>query len=124
MKIHNAAVVLTVSDLDVSLRYFVDTLGFREDFRFGQYAGIKYDACCIHLSLLGNPNTTVPGAGVVYIFCDDVDNYYTQIRERGAVTDGPPHDYEYGIRDFIVRDPDGNQLTFGSPVNENKDDAP
>jgi len=36
MKIHGAAAVFPVSDLDASLRYFVDVLGFSDDFRFGQ----------------------------------------------------------------------------------------
>lgn len=116
MKIHGAAAVLPVSDLDASLRYFVDVLGFSEDFRFGQYAGIKRDDCCLHLSAHGNPNTGTPGTGSVYFFCDEVDDYFAAITQRCATTDGEPKNYDYGMRDFITRDPDGNQLSFGAPV--------
>ncbi|MEM7627448.1 MAG: VOC family protein [Planctomycetota bacterium] len=116
MKINSAAAVFPVSDLDASLRYFTEVLGFSEDFRVDQYAGIKLDGCCLHLSHHSNPNTGEPGTGAVYIFCDEVDGYFADIAGRGAATDGEPRDYDYGMRDFIVRDPDGNQLSFGAPT--------
>lgn len=116
MKITGAATVFPVSNLDASLRHYVDVLGFSQDFRFGQYAGIKRDECCLHLSQFGNPNCGRPGTGAVYIFCDEVDDYFAGITARGAVTDAPPKSYPYGLRDFITRDPDGNQLTFGAPA--------
>jgi catechol 2,3-dioxygenase-like lactoylglutathione lyase family enzyme len=116
MKITGAATVFPVTNLDASLAYFLNVLGFKEDFRFGQYAGIKHGECCLHLSQQGNPNTGQPGTGAIYIFCDEVDGYYADITARGAVTDAPPESYPYGLRDFITRDPDGNQLTFGAPT--------
>lgn len=116
MKINSAATVFTVSDLDDALSYYTEVLGFEEDFRFGQYAGIKRDDCYIHLSQQGNPNTGVVGGGSVYCFCDDVDGYDAKIVARGATAGGEPQDYEYGMRDFITRDPDGNQLSFGMPT--------
>ncbi|MEM7577531.1 MAG: VOC family protein [Planctomycetota bacterium] len=116
MKISNAAAVFPVSDLDASLRYFVEVLGFEEDFRVGDYAGIKHGGCCLHLSAHTNPNTGESGTGSVYVFCDEVDAYHAEITRRGAAADGPPQTYDYGMRDFIVRDPDGNQLSFGAPA--------
>ncbi|MEM8737790.1 MAG: VOC family protein [Planctomycetota bacterium] len=118
MKINGAAAIFPVSDLDASLRYFADVLGFTEDFRVGQYAGIKHGDCCLHLSAHSNPNTGEPGSGAVYIFCDEVDAYFSEITKRGATTDGEPKDYDYGMRDFVVRDPDRNQLSFGAPTEE------
>lgn len=114
MKINSSATVLPVSDLDASLRYFAEVLGFREEFRFGQYAGIERDECHIHLSQHGNPNTSEPGSGAVYIFCDEVDGYFAEIVSRGAQVMEKPKNYEYGMRDFVVRDLDGNRLSFGA----------
>ncbi|NJL30528.1 MAG: VOC family protein [Phycisphaerales bacterium] len=116
MKVTGSATMFPVSDLDASLRFFVEVLGFSEDFRFGKYAGIKKGECCIHLSAFGNPNTGKPGSACIYIFCDEVDQFYREITELGAVTDGPPKDYEYGMRDFIARDLDRNQISFGTPT--------
>ncbi|WP_425616120.1 VOC family protein [Anatilimnocola sp. NA78] len=116
MKINIAATVLPVSDLEASLRYFVHVLGFREEFRFGQYAGIERDECKLHLSAHGNPNTGKPGSGAVYLFCDEVDSYFAEIRNRGALVVEEPKNYDYQMRDFVVRDLDGNHLSFGAPI--------
>lgn len=116
MKVHSFAAVFPVRDLDASLRYFVEVLGFREEFRFGQYAGIVQGECRLHLSQQGNPNAGPPGTGAAYLFCDEVDDYYADIVGRGAQVDGAPKNYEYAMRDFIARDPDGNQISFGAPT--------
>jgi uncharacterized glyoxalase superfamily protein PhnB len=68
------------------------------------------------LSQQGNPNKGEPGSGSIYIFCDEVDGYFAEITSRGARVEGEPRDYEYGMRDFVTRDPDGNQLSFGAPI--------
>ncbi len=116
MPLTGAASVLPVSDLQASLSYFTDVLGFDRDFAFDTYAGVARDRCLIHLSLHGNPNTAVPGSGAVYVFCDDVDDIYRNITGRGARVDGEPKDYDYGMRDFVALDPDGNKISFGTPV--------
>lgn len=87
MKISNAAAVFPVSDLDASLRYYVEVFGFEEDFRVGDCAGIKHGGGCLHLSTHTYPNTGPPGkpgSGVVYVFCDKVDAYFAEITQRGA----------------------------------------
>jgi uncharacterized glyoxalase superfamily protein PhnB len=43
----------------------------------------------------------------------DVDSLHAELTARGAKVVKPPQDYDYGMRDFDVLDPDGNQLTFG-----------
>lgn len=57
-----------VRDLDQSIRYYVDVLGFVEDFRFGDYAGLKMGASQLHLAGSTHPVATEPGNGRVYLF--------------------------------------------------------
>jgi len=116
MRVNGFAAVLTVGDLDTAIQFYVNVLGFCEEFRFGTYAGVARDECRLHLSQQGNPNSGQPGSGAVYIFCDEVDAWFADITGRGARVDAEPRDYPYGLRDFIARDPDGNQLTFAAPV--------
>ena len=116
MKITGAATVLPVSNVDASIRFFTEVLGFNRDFRFGDYAGVERENCLIHLSLHSNPNTGIPGSGGVYVFCDQVDTYHKMLKDRGATIDGEPKDYPYGMRDFVVIDPDGNKVSFGCPT--------
>jgi catechol 2,3-dioxygenase-like lactoylglutathione lyase family enzyme len=44
MEVTGAAAVLHVRNLDQSIRYYVDVLAFSEEFRFGDYAGLKMGA--------------------------------------------------------------------------------
>jgi catechol 2,3-dioxygenase-like lactoylglutathione lyase family enzyme len=120
MQAQSAATTLMVSNLDRSLTYYKDVLGFTEDFRFGNYAGVKIGEVQVHLSQFGNPNSKPVGAGSMYIFCDEVDDYYREITAKGAKAQNPPKDYEYGMRDFIVEDPDGNFIGFGTPAKKDQ----
>ncbi len=113
MKIHNAATVFSVKNVGAALTFYTELLGFTEEFRFGEYAGIARGGACIHLSQ--NPPGTRPvGAGSVYVFCDEVDEYYRAITGRGVRTLTEPRDWPYGMRDFTAFDPDGNQISFGT----------
>ncbi|MDB6094235.1 MAG: bleomycin resistance family protein [Verrucomicrobia bacterium] len=49
MTAQGAASVFQVASVDAALRSYTDVLGFAEDFRFGNYAGVKLDEALIHL---------------------------------------------------------------------------
>ena len=115
MNAQNAAAVFQVSDLEQSLRHYTEVLGFSEDFRFGDYAGLKLGEVSLHLS--GHSVHERPlGGGTVYIFCDEVDSHHADIKAKGATIKVEPRSYDYGMRDFVIVDPDGNHLTFGCAV--------
>ena len=50
----------------------------------------------------------------VYIVVADPDALYERAKRAGARTEMKPSDTEYGSRDFIVRDPEGNIWSFGT----------
>lgn len=57
------------------------------------------------------------GAGVVcYLTVADVDAYAEQVKGRGLQLELPPTSQFYGLRDFVVTDPDGYVLTFYQPI--------
>ena len=111
-----AGTVFQVKDLSQILRFYCDVLGFEEDFQFGgQYAGLHLGEAQLHPcahTLWARP----AGGGTVAIFCDEVDRYYSHLRALGANIQREPTDEPYGMRDFVVRDPDGNLLSFGCQV--------
>lgn len=113
MKTHCAATVFSVKDLDASLKFYTEILGFTEDFRFGEYAGLKHGDVLVHLSQ-NHPDMRPPGSGAIYIFCDEVDDYYQSILSKGVKTRTQLADWPYGMRDFTAYDIDGNQLSFGT----------
>ncbi|MBK8797742.1 MAG: VOC family protein [Anaerolineales bacterium] len=59
------------------------------------------------------------GPSRVFIQISDIDDYYATIRKAGAPIDVPLDDREYGMRDFHLIDPSGNQISFGQPIKIN-----
>ena len=111
MKTFSASPVLSVADTQSAVRFYQDTLGFHVEFSYGDYVGLRLDQVVLHLC---RPSPGHPaGGGSVYLFCDDVDDYFGTIRARGAAPDIEPGDRHYGMRDFAIKDPDGNRLSFG-----------
>jgi uncharacterized glyoxalase superfamily protein PhnB len=118
MRVHmmtGAATVLTVRDVEKSIAYYRDALGFAVTFQYGEptyYACLCRDEVALHLREAGGPES-LPGHGCVCIFVEDVDALHAQLVARAAKVVKPPQDYDYGMRDFDVVDLDGNQLVFG-----------
>jgi catechol 2,3-dioxygenase-like lactoylglutathione lyase family enzyme len=48
----------------------------------------------------------------VYIQCDDVDAFHSQLKDGGITPRTEPRDWEWGRREFVVHDPDGYKLCF------------
>jgi catechol 2,3-dioxygenase-like lactoylglutathione lyase family enzyme len=111
--------IFYVANVDVSSEFYTRILGFMQAFRYGTYAGFRLGEQEIHITDPGEPRHIV-GAGSAYVICDEVDRYFEQIASLGAIARSAPQDRVYGMRDFAVLDPDGNQLTFGCSTEEAK----
>ncbi|ESQ76651.1 glyoxalase superfamily protein [Asticcacaulis sp. AC402] len=109
--------VFHVSDLDQALKFYRDGLGFDEEFRFDTYVGLRLGEIGLHLAE-NRDNGRPLGGGTVYVVCDAVDAYYAQITAKGIIAIQPPMDQLYRMRDFILRDTDGNQISFGHDLGE------
>jgi uncharacterized glyoxalase superfamily protein PhnB len=55
-----------------------------------------------------------PGTGACYVVTDDTDALCARARAAGAEILEEPVDRDYGSRDFIARDPEGNLWSFGT----------
>lgn len=113
--------VLLVADLQRSVDYFRDRLGFTCEV-FGDppnFATAGRDAAVILLALSDQPERLVPHWQIVdrmwnvYIRVDDADAIYTEVQERGAKIDYTIYDAPHGFREFGVQDPDGHDIAFG-----------
>jgi catechol 2,3-dioxygenase-like lactoylglutathione lyase family enzyme len=116
--------VLLVADLQRSVDYFSNRLGF-ECHLFGDppnFATAGRDAAVILIALSDQPERLVPHWLIVdnmwdaYIRVDDVDAIYAEVQERGAGIDYTIYNAPHGFREFGVQDPDGHDIAFGQPL--------
>ena len=110
-----ATTVLQVADIPAALSFYCGVLGFTEDFRYDNYAGITLGKIDLHLCNHTIWNRPL-GGGAVVVIAEEVDDYCALVRQRGATVLSDPADQFYGLRDFVLADPDGNILTFSAPL--------
>jgi catechol 2,3-dioxygenase-like lactoylglutathione lyase family enzyme len=112
---------MPVRDARAAHDYYVERLGFRPGFLWGDppaFAGV--DLGKVRIFLEGG--ASIPGAGTAFFDVGDVDELHAYHQARGATLVSELGDRPYGVRDYTVHDLDGNALTFGSwcPVTEPK----
>jgi uncharacterized glyoxalase superfamily protein PhnB len=119
-RIQQITPIFVVASVAAAIDYYVNRLGFQLSWEWGSpstNAGVARDAIEIHLTARER-NGRQPGSGSAYVFVTDVDALYAELEERGAKLLNEPKDYPYGMRDFNVNDPDGNELCFGTESRE------
>ena len=52
----------------------------------------------------------------MYINVDDVDQKFLQLVALGLNPTTKPKDWDWGNREFILKDPDGYKLCFWQPI--------
>ena len=62
--------------------------------------------------IVGQPGSN--GGKSVYVAVDDADALYTRAKAAGAKILEEPIDRDYGSREFICADPEGNVWSFGT----------
>jgi catechol 2,3-dioxygenase-like lactoylglutathione lyase family enzyme len=115
-----------VRDVDASVAFYVDVLGFTLIRADASAEGKRTFAVLVrgaaefmlaHEAFLGSATReSLPyprAAGVdIRLMVDDVDAVYTSVVAAGGKIVLPVKDQEYGLRDFIVGDPDGFRIRF------------
>lgn len=107
-----------VSDVEVSCRFFVETLGFSLSFQYGEppfYALVKRDGARLNLRFVHAPvldRNAEPDLLSASIPVDNVKALFLEYRAAGAPIHQALEKQPWGLRDFIVRDPDQNLIHF------------
>ena len=108
---------LVVSDVEASIAYFQEKLGFDVLFKFGEpteYGAMIREKVQIHVSKDYAGGRI--GKGSCYVAVTGVDALYEEITGRGATIAEGLETRPYQMRGFFVSDPDCNIVGFGQPA--------
>jgi catechol 2,3-dioxygenase-like lactoylglutathione lyase family enzyme len=116
-----ARTVLHVTDVEASLRFYVDLLGFTSPWRYedggrARVAQVERQGCAV---ILADAWPEKIGKGLVFISLNDtheaqiaaLDALRAEIAARGV----PVKEGSWGYRVLVIDDPDGNQLFLNYP---------
>ena len=118
--------MLNVSDIDASLAFYHDALGFEVvsdpvAVREWRWATIRSGSTELMLSQTENgpgleqcddPHADTSWPTIFYFYPDDVERLYAEVIAAGFEPTALI-DTIYGMREFSLRDPDGHLLSFG-----------
>lgn len=116
---------LTVKDVDASVAFYKDKLGFRHDMSMAGESGnnifaiVGLGAAVLGVGIDEKINAPyAPGVQFMIYLPDDlnIDQYYADVQEKGVTIDEPLKDTYWGDRTFTVHDSDGYMLTFAVTV--------
>jgi len=115
--------VLTVNDIEDSLAWYRDVLGFHvaQEMKLdGKLAGVSLKAGAVEVLLTqddftkGRERRKGVGFRLYCTTADEIDELAAAIEARGGVLSQPPKDQPWGVRDFGVTDPDGFQISIST----------
>ncbi len=115
-KFEAAVPILTVDSLTDALEYYERVLGFQTGWVHGdppRVASVCRDNVEINLRQR-EPDVRV-NMSTVYFQLNDVDSIFKHVQSCGGNIKEPVSDRSYGMRDFSLHDPSGNELGFGQP---------
>src|SRR4051794_32122500 len=115
---------LRATDARALIRFLVEAFGFEETAVYG-------DGDQVHHAQLswppgggimlgsarpsdGDPWPLQPGTFGAYVVTEEPDALYARAVAAGAEVLREPYETDYGSRDFMVRDPEGNRWSFGT----------
>ena len=83
-----------------------------------EHAEVWFGDACVMLGSIPEPGSGRldwgPGAACVYLVIDDPDDRYARATGAGAEVVRELADTDFGSRDFVVKDPEGNLWSFGT----------
>lgn len=108
--------VLAVKDLNVAAEYFKQKLGFDLDFTAPGWEFLSFGDFKVMLGECADEMTaeaTGNHSWFAHCLVENVDDVYTEFKDRGASILSPIASKPWGIREFSVVTPDGHRIVFG-----------
>jgi catechol 2,3-dioxygenase-like lactoylglutathione lyase family enzyme len=116
-KLAQVTPILRVKEIEVSLAYYTEKLGFTMDWRANDFLSVSRGKC--HLFLTADAQGHF--GTWIWVAAEDTERLYAEWTASGAILRQGPTNFPWGSLEIQVADPDGNVLRFGS---DGKEDMP
>lgn len=129
VKIRGPVLILITEDIQRAIAYYRDTLGFELAGAMPEdeptWCLLKRDQT--RIMFLGphdhddedehedDDHEHTQGISSLYFYPDDIDALWDEFKDKVEI-EHPLEDMDYGMREFMIRDPNGYALMFGSPI--------
>jgi uncharacterized glyoxalase superfamily protein PhnB len=124
----HAVPIFLVDDVIEAADYYRDQLCFEVNFLYGEpptYGSVSRGEVSVNFSKSVPPGRrngmagAGPGSGAdVYVIVGGIDELYEELRAREVNIVRQIESYDYGMREFVIEDPNGYRLVFGQGVAE------
>lgn len=122
VKFEAVSPIFTVDDLPRALDFYQRILGFGLAWAWGtppEIAAVCRDK--VEITLTQRADAKPVGASQVYLVITGIDAYYASMQRFGVTIVMPIDDRAYGMRDFRIADPSGNELSIGEVIAGSRD---
>ena len=117
--------ILRYTDARAAIRWLCTAFDFREIFtvpetgQFVRHAQLSLGANIIMLGSsrddgLNSPQKLGAATQALYVHVPGINEHFEKARLAGVEITGPPHDTDFGSREYHGRDPEGHMWTFGT----------
>ena len=119
-RILDSRCVLAVQDLKSSTEFYTEVLGFQIDpIDARGWTFLSKDSFKLMLGECADEvaaRETGNHSWFVQLMMDGLDDYHREISSRGAEVLAKPADKHWGLREFVIRTPDGHRIMFAEPI--------
>ena len=108
---------IPVRDIEQALAFYRDALGMKVTFTNGDPVGfviLERDAAELHLTLV--PTHRAGTHNVAHLMVSDAAAVHDRLVKHGARIVKGLRDHDFGLRAFVVADPDGNRLDIAEEL--------
>ncbi|HEY3488138.1 MAG TPA: VOC family protein [Gammaproteobacteria bacterium] len=117
MPIKSAIPVLLITDLEESLAFYTQALGFERDWSWQDPDGKIFQQLSQgRVRLYLKQADAVPSPGCMYLYVDNVDRWYEQLLKKNLPVNALPSAKPWGNREMCLSDPDGNRIHICTPL--------
>lgn len=116
IKLGRVAAEIGVTDMARAVAFYRAVLGFEAVFANGSpvlFTILEKDEAELHLMLA--PGYRGPDFNVAHVYVDNADALYQRCLGLGIAIIRTIADKDYGMRAFVIADPDGNRIDIGQP---------